>query len=159
MRIRLPIFAAACALAAASCGSDGPTTVAEPSGAGAGEPAVSGSSQADAPDGNAASQSPSTSEAQLDADVPENEVPAADATAQGNAADGTTGDGAAGDDTVANGTATDGNAVQDSAAAAPVDPGDVPNLEMVNLHTDAPVNLQSVVDGHTPVLLWFWAPH
>ena len=50
-------------------------------------------------------------------------------------------------------------ATEDIAAAAPVDPGDVPDFEMIDVHTGTPVNLQSVVDGSTPLLLWFWAPH
>ena len=45
----------------------------------------------------------------------------------------------------------------DSAVAA--GPGDVPDLQMVDVHTDEAVNLQAVVDGSTPLLFWFWAPH
>ena len=56
------------------------------------------------------------------------------------------------------GTVSDG-AADDSTAAAPVDPGDVPDFEMIDVQTGAPVNLQSVVDGSTPLLFWFWAPH
>ena len=50
-------------------------------------------------------------------------------------------------------------ASEDTTAAAPVDPGDVPDFEMIDVHTGTPVNLQSVVDGSTPLLFWFWAPH
>lgn len=45
----------------------------------------------------------------------------------------------------------------DSAVAA--GPGDVPDLQMINVHTGTTVDLQSVVDGQTPLLFWFWAPH
>ena len=37
--------------------------------------------------------------------------------------------------------------------------GDVPDLQMINMHTDEVISLQSVVDGQTPLLFWFWAPH
>lgn len=37
--------------------------------------------------------------------------------------------------------------------------GDVPAAEMIDVRTGAAVNLQSVVDGETPLLLWFWVPH
>ncbi len=47
--------------------------------------------------------------------------------------------------------------VDESAAAT--GPGDVPDLDMINVHTDEAVNLQAVVDGSTPLLFWFWAPH
>ena len=52
-------------------------------------------------------------------------------------------------------------AVDDTAdtAAAPVDSGEVPDAEMIDIHTGQAVNLQSVVDGSTPLLFWFWAPH
>jgi len=45
----------------------------------------------------------------------------------------------------------------DSAVA--VGPGDVPDLQMINVHTGATLDLQSVVDGQSPLLFWFWAPH
>ncbi len=61
----------------------------------------------------------------------------------------------------------------DATVAAPAEPvaetaaaetgasatGDMPDLEMTNVNTGASVNLQSIVDGETPLLLWFWAPH
>ena len=49
----------------------------------------------------------------------------------------------------------------DSAASAPAlaGPGDMPDLDMTNVHTGETVNLQSLVGGQTPLLLWFWAPH
>ena len=37
--------------------------------------------------------------------------------------------------------------------------GDVPDLQMINMHTAEAISLQSVVDGQTPLLFWFWAPH
>ena len=37
--------------------------------------------------------------------------------------------------------------------------GDVPDLDMVSVYTGETVNLQSLVNGETPLLLWFWAPH
>ena len=37
--------------------------------------------------------------------------------------------------------------------------GDVPDLDMVSVHSGEAVNLQSLVSGETPLLLWFWAPH
>ena len=36
---------------------------------------------------------------------------------------------------------------------------DVPAQEMIDLRTGDAVNLQDFVDGTTPLLLWFWAPH
>ena len=54
-------------------------------------------------------------------------------------------------------TAADPSETAGSAAAA--GPGDVPDLQMVDVHTDEAVNLQAVVDGSTPLLFWFWAPH
>lgn len=53
--------------------------------------------------------------------------------------------------------AADPSETAGSAAAA--GPGDVPDLQMVDVHTDEAVNLQAVVDGSTPLLFWFWAPH
>lgn len=47
-----------------------------------------------------------------------------------------------------------------AASDGPASPaGDVPDLDMTNVHTSETVNLQSVVSGDTPVLLWFYAPH
>ncbi|MXW89385.1 MAG: hypothetical protein F4Z54_07665 [Acidimicrobiaceae bacterium] len=46
-----------------------------------------------------------------------------------------------------------------AGSAAATGPGDVPDLQMVDVHTDEAVNLQAVVDGSTPLLFWFWAPH
>lgn len=50
-------------------------------------------------------------------------------------------------------------ATAEEPAAAPAGPGDVPNLQMIDMHTGATLDLQSVVDGQTPLLFWFWAPH
>ena len=61
----------------------------------------------------------------------------------------------AGDSTVDSAVADDGAA----ASPAPAGPGDVPDLQMINMHTGTTVSLQSVVDGQTPLLFWFWAPH
>ena len=63
------------------------------------------------------------------------------------------------EDTTANDSAVSDGAADVGTAVAPVDPGDVPDFEMINIQTGAPVNLQSVVDGSTPLLFWFWAPH
>ena len=47
-----------------------------------------------------------------------------------------------------------------AASAAPASAaGDVPDLDMVSVHSGEAVNLQSLVSGETPLLLWFWAPH
>ena len=56
---------------------------------------------------------------------------------------------------------TDGSTADESAAEVPAlaGPGDVPDLQMINMHTGTTVNLQSVVGGQTPLLFWFWAPH
>lgn len=43
--------------------------------------------------------------------------------------------------------------------AAPAGPGDMPAFEMTDVNTGQTVNLQSLVDGSSPLLLWFWAPH
>ena len=37
--------------------------------------------------------------------------------------------------------------------------GDVPDITLTDVSSDMDVNLQSLVDGERPVLLWFWAPH
>ena len=50
---------------------------------------------------------------------------------------------------------TDAVASDAPASAA----GDVPDLDMVSVHSGEAVNLQSLVSGETPLLLWFWAPH
>ena len=57
-------------------------------------------------------------------------------------------------------TAEEGT-TDDSAAPVPAlaGPGDVPDLDMVNVHTGETVNLQTLVTGQTPLLFWFWAPH
>ncbi len=47
-------------------------------------------------------------------------------------------------------------ATSDAPASAA---GDVPDLDMVSVYTGETVNLQSLVSGQTPLLLWFWAPH
>ena len=48
-----------------------------------------------------------------------------------------------------------------SAGSQAVDEGagDVPDLQMIDMHTGTTLGLQSVVDGQTPLLFWFWAPH
>ena len=47
-----------------------------------------------------------------------------------------------------------------AASEAPANPsGDVPDLDMASVYTGETVNLQSLVSGETPLLLWFWAPH
>lgn len=56
--------------------------------------------------------------------------------------------------------ATLSNTPEDSdGTVAPAGPGDVPAFDMTDVHTGQTVNLQSVVDGSAPLLLWFWAPH
>ena len=62
---------------------------------------------------------------------------------------------AATDEAVAEGS-VDGSAAPAPAVAGP---GDVPDLQMINVHTGTTLDLQSVVDGQTPLLFWFWAPH
>lgn len=54
----------------------------------------------------------------------------------------------------------DGTA-DDSAPSTPAlaGPGDVPDLDMVNVGSGETTNLQSVVTGQTPLLFWFYAPH
>ena len=52
-------------------------------------------------------------------------------------------------------TGTDVAALDAPATVA----GDVPDLNMTDVYTGETVNLQSVVSGETPTLLWFWAPH
>lgn len=46
-----------------------------------------------------------------------------------------------------------------TGGAVAAGPGDVPDLQMIDVHTGATLDLQSVVDGRTPLLFWFWAPH
>jgi thiol-disulfide isomerase/thioredoxin len=45
------------------------------------------------------------------------------------------------------------------AAAAPIGTGIVPTVDVIDVNTEASVNLGSVVPSDTPVLLWAWAPH
>ena len=35
---------------------------------------------------------------------------------------------------------------------------DVPDRDMIDIHTGATVNLRSVVKGDKPLLFWFWSP-
>ena len=46
-----------------------------------------------------------------------------------------------------------------AGSAVAAGPGDVPDLQMINVRTGTTFGLQSVVDGRTPLLFWFWAPH
>ena len=57
------------------------------------------------------------------------------------------------------GSADDGTAESAASEPALAGPGDVPDLQMIEMHTGSTLNLQSVVDGQTPLLFWFWAPH
>ena len=56
-------------------------------------------------------------------------------------------------------TAADPSETAGTGSAVAAGPGDVPDLQMINVHTGATVDLQSVVDGQMPLLFWFWAPH
>ena len=46
-----------------------------------------------------------------------------------------------------------------TTTAAPVIETGVPAQDMIDVRTGATVNLRDFVDGSTPLLLWFWAPH
>ena len=133
MRFRFIVCAATLALVAGACGSDEATTVVEPTGAEAAQEAAR-----DAPAAAAQDDSP-TSSAATPEPSPTTEDGAPEAGAQ-TADEGTT---------------------DDSAAPVPAlaGPGDVPDLQMINMHTDEAISLQSVMDGQTPLLFWFWAPH
>ena len=155
MSIRLPVLAAALALVIASCGSDDTTIITEPARVNAGS---SESSQQDA--GGAVTTEPSAgSEAAPDPSAPDAEIAQNDAAqsdvAASDAADNPSGGAAPGDSTVDSAVEDDG----DAASPALAGPGDVPDLQMINMHTDEAISLQSVVDGQTPLLFWFWAPH
>ena len=155
MSIRLPVLAAALALVIASCGSDD-TTITEPARVNAGS---SGSSQQDAYGAATTTESPGRSEAAPEPSAPDAEIAQNDAAqndvAASDAADNPSGGAAPGDSTVDSAVADDG----DAASPALAGPGDVPDLQMINMHTDEAISLQSVVDGQTPLLFWFWAPH
>ena len=133
MRFRFIVCAATLALVAVACGSDEATTVVEPTGAEAAQEAAR-----DAPAAAAQDDSP-TSSAATPEPSPTTEDGAPEAGAQ-TADEGTT---------------------DDSAAPVPAlaGPGDVPDLDMVDVHTGQTVNLQTLVTGQTPLLFWFWAPH
>ena len=60
--------------------------------------------------------------------------------------------------TVAEPAATE-PAGSEGAAPAAGDVGDMPDLDMINLHTGEALNLQTLVTGQNGLLLWFWAPH
>ena len=144
MRVRLLACAAIVALVAAACGSDDATTITEPVTTDAVDAAVPDATQQE-PSGTAdQSESPTAPEAAPDAEP---------------AASGDTASSRAPEDTTANDSAVGDGAADAGTAMAPVDPGDVPDFEMINIQTGAAVNLQSVVDGSTPLLFWFWAPH
>ena len=138
MKIRFVICAATLTLVAAACGSDDATTVVEPTGTEAAE-ATTPDAAAEATDTAAQDASPTSSAA----------APEPSPTTEGSTPEA--GEVGTGDD----GTGTDGTGY----AAAPAGPGDVPDLQMVNMHSGATIDLQSVVDGQTPLLFWFWAPH
>ena len=136
MRFRFIVCAATLALVAGACGSDEATTVVEPTGTEAADAARD--APADAADAAAQDES-STSSAAAPEPSPTTEDGAPETGAQ-TAEEGTT---------------------DDSAAPVPAlaGPGDVPDLDMVNVHTGETVNLQTLVTGQTPLLFWFWAPH
>ena len=133
MRFRFIVCAATLALVAGACGSDEATTVVEPTGTEAARDAP-----ADAADAAAQDES-STSSAAAPETSPTTEDGAPEAGAE-TADEGTT---------------------DDSAAPVPAlaGPGDVPDLDVVNVDTGETVNLQTLVTGQTPLLFWFWAPH
>ena len=57
---------------------------------------------------------------------------------------------------------SDTDATSETPAAATgqsSDTGIVPAVEVIDVNTEAPVNLGSVVPSDAPVLLWAWAPH
>ena len=37
--------------------------------------------------------------------------------------------------------------------------GEIPDVDMIDVSSGAPVNLQSLVGNTQPLLFWFWAPH
>ncbi len=142
MNIRLLTCAVIVTLVAAACGSDDATTISEPTTTDAVDAAVPDPLQPEPPDASDHSESPTAPEPEP---APDAEPTAREDTASTSVSE--------------DGTVSD-NAVSDGAtAAAPVDPGDVPDFELIDVHTDTRVNLQSVVDGSTPLLFWFWAPH
>lgn len=55
--------------------------------------------------------------------------------------------------------AADPSETAGTGSAVAAGPGDVPDLQMIDVHTGTTLDLQSVVDGQTPLLFWFWAPH
>lgn len=65
----------------------------------------------------------------------------------------------AGSDTGAQAVDEGGTAGSATPEPAVAGPGDVPDLQMIDMHTGTTLSLQSVVDGQTPLLFWFWAPH
>lgn len=66
----------------------------------------------------------------------------------------------------ATGTASQDPAAPDTSTAdpAPADDsvvavGDLPDVAMTDVTSNESVNLQSLTDAQTPLLLWFWVPH
>ena len=57
------------------------------------------------------------------------------------------------------GDATAAGTADGEPAAGGAGPGDVPDFQMVDVHSGETVNLQAVVTGEAPLLFWFWAPH
>lgn len=61
------------------------------------------------------------------------------------------------------GSASGGGAAPRGAEDEPDVPslliGDVPDVAMTDVSSDADVGLRSLLDGERPLLLWFWAPH
>ncbi len=167
MKVRLLTGAAIIALAAAACGSDDPVTVAEPAAAidpvtgelvdemvgSETDTVVEPEIAADATAADTTGEAPAAEAAAAEAEAEAAEAEAAAAAAaMAEAA-------AAAEAEATTTTAAPTTSAAPTTTAAPVVETDVPAQDMIDVRTGATVNLRDFVDGSTPLLLWFWAPH
>ena len=187
MKVRLLTGAAIIALAAAACGSDDPVTVAEPAAAidpvtgelvdemvggetdtvaepeiAADATAADTTGEAPAAEAAAAEAEAEAAEAEAAAAAAAEAEAAAAAAAEAEAAAAAAAEAEAAAAAEAEATTTTAAPTTSAApttTAAPVVETDVPAQDMIDVRTGATVNLRDFVDGSTPLLLWFWAPH
>ena len=172
MKVRLLTGAAIIALAAAACGSDDPVTVAEPAAAidpvtgelvdemvgGETDTVAEPEIAADATAADTTGEAPAAEAAAAEAEAEAAEAEAAEAeAAEAEAAMAEAAAAAAAEATTT--TAAPTTSAAPTTTAAPVVETDVPAQDMIDVRTGATVNLRDFVDGSTPLLLWFWAPH
>lgn len=146
-------FALAAAVTAAACG--GAATTDQPQAADA-SAAVS--------DGGSASQGSSDGSEQASGEAAESAEAPSEGTADGAPADGSSDEPSSQAEGVSSNepeadeaSAADGQGSVETPAVQISE--DVADFDLVDVSSGATVSLRSLLDGETPVLLWFWAPH